>query len=79
MAEQETVFETTCVSSKPHKIYFFQNIVVYNEPAIVLGESQKSLQHNAQFRVLVSRTVTKAHAVAVVRARYHKTGAGIVN
>jgi len=50
-----------------------------NEPAIALRESQKSPQHNAQFQVLMSRTVTKVHFVAVVRARYHKTGARIVN
>jgi hypothetical protein len=49
------------------------------EPAIALRESQKSPQLKAQFRVLVSITVTNAQAVAAVRARDHKTGARIVN
>jgi hypothetical protein len=55
------------------------NVNLCNEPAISLRESRKIPQHNTQFRVLVSRNVTKAHVVAVVRARYHKTGARIVN
>ena len=60
-------------------MYKFQRKMFCNEPAFALRGSQKSPQHNAQFRVLVSMTVTEAHVVAVVRARYHKTGVRIVN
>jgi hypothetical protein len=49
------------------------------EPAIALRKSQESPQHKTQCPVLVSVTVTKAHVVAAVRARDHKTGARIVN
>ena len=53
----------------------------YNESAFAFRESQKSPQHNPQFRVNMSKTVTKAHAyichVEAVRARDHRTGAKI--
>jgi hypothetical protein len=79
MTELEPFFETTCVSSTPQKMCGFRRKGFCNEPAISLRESQKIPQHNAQFLVLVSTTVTKVHTVSDVRARYHKTGARIVN
>ena len=79
MTELEPFFGTTCVSSTPHKMCGFRRKVFKIEPGISLRESQKIPKHNAQFLVLVSTTVTKVHTMPGVRARYHKSGARIVN
>jgi hypothetical protein len=55
MTEPEPALETSCASIMPHKMNRVQRNS-YNESAFAFRESQKSPQHNPQFRVNMSKT-----------------------